>query len=213
MKITGHLDFNRVKGLAHVASTDESRYILMSVNIEIFNDRTLAVATDGKILAVGMIEGSDIEIDGASVSKMADGAYQIITLPTDMIEKIPKSKSLKFPFEYDSETKLIDINCIDFKIAFKTVDGVYPKWREVLPKMYNERTIHNVSINPALVEKLRSSLVPFKDSINESITLNFSDGGLSALMISAAAAPHWLGVLMPMRHEADDRQFKTPTWI
>jgi DNA polymerase III sliding clamp (beta) subunit (PCNA family) len=171
------------------------------------------VATDGRILAVGMIDGSDIEIDGIPTSKIVDGSYHTITIPTDMIEKIPKSKVLKFPFQYDSETGFIDINCLDFKLGFKHIDGRYPKWREVLPKIWEDRTIYNVSINPALVEKLRASLVPFKESINESITLNFSDGGLSALIVSSASAPHWLGVLMPMRHEADDRQFKIPTWV
>ncbi len=114
--------FNRaLKMVRHSMSTEETRYYLNGVFLEIRDSELLAVSTDGHRLSVAKI--CDVDFDQ----------------PDAILPRKPVNHLIKILAEFEGHIGVvIDNNKIDFQlgdliISSKLIDGTFPDYRRVIP--------------------------------------------------------------------------------
>lgn len=114
--------FNRaLRMVRHSMSTEETRYYLNGVFLEIKDGELLAVSTDGHRLSVAKI--CDVDFDQ----------------PDAILPRKPVNHLVKILAEFEGDIRVItENNKIDFQIgdlvvASKLIDGTFPDYRRVIP--------------------------------------------------------------------------------
>ena len=127
IKIT--FDARTLKAALICTSTDETRYYLKGVAVQLDGDKLFIVATDGHRL-IAMQPEFTIERDDTDATNRAD--FGSVIIPADIV------KNLKLNKYVDDCTLTIDAgkgeieHCgQSFKFGF--VDGSFPEWRRVIP--------------------------------------------------------------------------------
>jgi len=129
-------------------SKDATRYILNSSFFEFTENALKMTATDGKrIFTQNIIAGT------------FNGKKSSFIVPTDIIKSIlaiPADKKNPSDVEIYLKDERIFVNCGNFQVFGKRIDGNYPNYRAVLPD--SRDTIHSLSINRAeLAEALEKN--------------------------------------------------------
>jgi DNA polymerase III subunit beta len=129
----------------YAASTDETRYVLNGVLLSFKNEKLMAVATDGRRLALMEREvefPKEAEVDLVIPSKTVNELVK--TLQDQGSLKIQATDN-QVAFEFsqsDSE---------DMLIVSKLIEGTYPNFRQVIPAQCEERiTIERESLLTAV---------------------------------------------------------------
>lgn len=118
-------------------STEETRYYLNGVYLH-FDDNLKAVATDGHKFA--MMESPESDVSIASViipSKTVNGLARLLA-DSDMPLRL-----------FTSETK-VKVECDDFTLVSKVVDGTYPDYTRIIPSHTTEMKVCSKEFKVAL---------------------------------------------------------------
>ena len=187
-------DFRALKAAALCASSEETRYYLKGVFVELSDCGLLAVATDGHRLLVARPE-----YNAAGPNEPRFG----IIIPLEVIARL---KLVKHAFMGDlvCEAGAWRLEYDGLSIGFKPVDGTFPDWRRVVPKETNGETSQ---FNAAyLVAFAKASKIMGGDT-RPAVAYNGEGPALVTLQADIEA----FGVLMPYR--ASIVATTPPGWI
>jgi len=128
IKIT--FDARTLKAALVCTSTDETRYYLKGVAVQLDGDKLFIAATDGHRL-IAMQPEFTIKRDDIDAANRAEFGSAII--PADIVKNLKLNKSV------DNCTLTIDagkgeIEHCDQSVRFGFVDGSFPNWRHVIPQ-------------------------------------------------------------------------------
>jgi DNA polymerase III subunit beta len=127
IKIT--FDARTLKAALICTSSDETRYYLKGVAVQLDGDKLFIAATDGHRL-IAMQPEFTIERDDTDAATRA--AFGSVIIPADIV------KNLKLVRGVDDCTLTIDGNKGEIEhagqsVQFGFVDGTFPDWRRVIP--------------------------------------------------------------------------------
>lgn len=158
--------------VAVAASSDETRYQMFGVFLEVRGSRMTASATDGKRLATEVVE------------LLTPGPDQDAILRLPAVETLLKllKKDRKGPavgISFPDNGKLIQFDGI---LTSRLVEGSYPEYRRALPESFEH--VFNLPVEPLLAAVRSVKTATTKET--QSIKLEFRDGFLTLTATSAA---------------------------
>ena len=198
------LDLATLKALNLCASTDQTRYYLAGVYVEIDDEAVTYCATNGHILAARQLRA---EHEGA------DRLTGRFIIPSRVIKSIkfgPRVKSAEVVIERIGEKHFGMAGA-----AFEMIDGTFPDWRRIVPTepMTNSR-VQTSTIGAEHVEYDPKYLVAM-----ESVGLTIGAGrgqvipnGTAPALVQYAEDSDLLAVITPMRVSAP-RATILPAWF
>jgi len=191
--------------LQNFASTDEARYVINGVCIEVSKSgKVMAIATDGKRLGVFN--------EGEAIEKPEKLSRFVIPLNVAMLKALPRSRSgipsnVHIAFAGNRATFSPDGSTNDASFSVELIDDDYPKWRQVVPAGELSGPV-DPCFNYRLLESFYKAALTVHKDASSGITIR-GDGKSGPLLILSHALPTFFGVLMTMRY---DTQAKAPDW-
>lgn len=137
---------------------DESRPALAGMYLHFEGDRTTAVATDGKRMAVYSV-----------------AAENVFTLPPVIIPSSALNLIAKIPgdLELIAVNSMLEVKSNNMSVVTKLISGSYPNYKSVLPQNFKE----HIEIDGQLLSNAVKLVSPLVD-VNQSIMLAFESGHL-----------------------------------
>lgn len=130
--------------LKFAVSTEETRYYLNGISLEVKDDSVIAIATDGHKMAVQTLDPAIHDISGEWVQQILPRA-----LCGGIAKVIGKSKSpISMALSLDP-LRIIVVH-EEVRIVAKLIDGTFPDWRRVVPKHKSSFTAKISSFMAAL---------------------------------------------------------------
>jgi DNA polymerase-3 subunit beta len=196
------INFRALNALCLAASTEETRYYLNGVKLEIDPDETRYIVTDGhRLVAHREVLGAD---------------YERNTLLGEFIIPMATCKALKLKASSGSMGCLTQI---DGRLLFqhahlgehvcKPIDGSFPDWRRVVPRSVDGKLAH---FNPSYLvdfDKI-AALLNGARSDRDRTELAHNGQGPALVTFPGALAETTFGVIMPLR--AAPSMF-APSWV
>ena len=161
--------------LEKVASTGPSRYEINQIRYEKDNDRTVAIATNGKAMAVVTAESEETDKDDS------------VLIPVGAL-KLSRKNGTKGQININEKT--ISVSQPDGETVYPKPEGTFPKWQEVIPK-YDTQKTREVSIDAQLLYDLAQAL-----GTNE-IKLTIPENSFDSILVKTLNGNY--GVIMPMK--------------
>ena len=209
---TATIDVSALKAALNAVSTEETRYYLNGVLLEIDARETRYVATDGHILFAhraelpnyGPVKGEPIgTVNGSAPDNTLTGHF-IIPSATIKAIKLAKRDSTGATLEAGEGRRLTLKLDNGLSFGFEPIDGCFPAWRRVLPVKTSGKTAHGY--NPNLLLKLWKAGEAL--GIGQP-SLSYNDDA-PALLVYPGAAGQTLAVIMPMRQGKGEAEL--PNW-
>lgn len=156
-----------IRKTSFAISTDETRYVLNGVYLNLQSDKAIMVATDGRRLALAEEETSS-EQEGSMIlpTKAVNELNRLLGTSGDVVVKF-NDNQVAFVLNGESGGS---VNLIS-----KLVDGTYPNYKQVIPKETKERV---VLVREELLQALRRAEYMTSDKAN-SVKLSFSENHLA----------------------------------
>ena len=148
------------------ASTDETRYVLNGVFLNVIKGKISAVGTDGRRLAL---------IEAGGEFKSADSET---ILPSNAVSKLVNLLGDESDLKLIIGTNTLEAHIGDVKLSTKLIEGTYPNFRQVIPTECKETV--ELGRSEFIAALRRASLMASAKS--ESVKLSF---GKNELVISA----------------------------
>lgn len=166
------------------ASTDDSRHLLKSAYLDVDAKKGhRIVATDSRRLSV----------------------FLCGTLPLAESAIVPATKFLNWP-KLEGETRIgagkgvITLRCGPWTYTAKTVEGVYPRWSQVVPAYGGERTLELSEMDAAMLIKALPGL-PAYDNSHEAVVLHMEGNAVRLFSRQDSKSPESAVRLESSKHE------------
>jgi len=200
IKIT--FDARTLKAALVCTSTDETRYYLKGVAVQLDGDKLFIAATDGHRLIAMQPEFTIERDDTSELPNRAD--FGSVIIPADIIKNLKLNKSV------DECTLTIDsgkgeIEHCGQSVRFNFVDGSFPNWRNVIPQII---TGELAQFDARYVGELPKILKAF-DKRDTKIEI-VHNGGSPAFVALDLPMPYVM-VLMPFR--STPNPLTLPAWV
>ena len=195
---------------SYAASSDETRHVLNGTLLSFKDGKVIAVATDGRRLALVEMElefPKDAEAD--------------MIVPTKAVNEILRTAGGDAPVKIQAVKNQVAFQFGDTLIVSKLIDGTYPNFRQVIPKQSEERivlereTFLTAVKRVALLTSERSNSVRLTFAKNKlKVSVSTPDVGeayesvavkYANKEISVAFNPEF--ILDPLRHLSSDEVF------
>ena len=206
--LTASLDLAMLKAVDLAASTEETRYYLNGVFLEITPRRVIYVATNGHVLLAGC---RDVKKDEPSHTLVGE-----FIIPSPVIAKLKLPKKIPNPVGELSAAAVttpgkqrLTLGFMGEEIGFAPIDGSFPDWRRVVPAssaMPEKENLDAFDYNPDYLKLLDKAGA----LLNLGRARVMPRGGCPAL--AHYAEQDLVGVIMPMR-AADYRGSTRPAWV
>jgi len=164
------------------ASDDATRYILNSVRVERVDDGALAIATDGKIMAIVPVELEESDKHEAIIPPKAFAAAR----------KACGKHRAEACMQLNGSAK---VTSAEGEQSFGYIDGNYPNWKHVLPGDYKDSL--KVSLDAKLLLNLWKA-IGGETSSNNRINLEI-DTKNDTNPIKITTEGDGKGIIMPIR--------------
>jgi DNA polymerase-3 subunit beta len=199
IKIT--FDARTLKAALLCTSTDETRYYLKGVAVQLDGDKLFVAATDGHRL-IAMQPEFTIGRDDTDAANRAD--FGSVIIPADIVKNLKLSKAV------DDCTLTIDagkgeIEYCGQSIRFGFVEGSFPNWRAVVPQTI---TGELAQFNATYIGDLPKIAKVF-DIRDPRIEIEHN-GGSPAFVALGLPMPYIM-LLMPFRGTRDPVEL--PSWV
>lgn len=207
--LTAQINLKTIAAVSLAASTDETRYYLKGVFLEVARDGVTYIATDGHVLL-------------ASHEALADDAERNTLCGTFIIPigicraKRDKRESALATLQGESVTSAALTIAKDDGTAtrFKVIDGTFPNWRRVVPGTSSNpfapltastfaQACDNKApqFNPTLLAVMQKFSLAMGDKGVPYV--HYSDAGSPAPITFGPDAGESFGIVMPVRGEAE----------
>lgn len=204
------LNLHALKAANKAASSEETRYYLQGVRVEVTADTITYVATNGHVLFAYQEPAKHTStepllgswtIPSAVIAKMKCPKYN----SRSKLKGDPNYARATFAFEGD----VINSQFGDDKHTFKPVDGTYPDWRRVVPADTDPKKPH-LNYNPDYLVALKRAGEIMGQSLNYG-NFNMSYNGEGPALITYSSVENAFAVIMPYR--ADTAAKICPAWV
>jgi DNA polymerase-3 subunit beta len=199
---TAMIDVRALAAISHAAGTEQVRYYLNGVCVEIDQDGATYVATDGHMLAA-----TRREYAGENVGAQLVGRWIIPTTicqhfkiakrakrPDQLAATLSEVEGGKLALEYDGQS-----------VVFSPIDGAFPEWRRVLP---GELSGDVAQFGYGVLGKLAKVA---KALGNDRPALAIAHNGLGPALVNLGGDDEAaFGVIMPFRGAAPEC---LPAWV
>lgn len=180
--VTVNLSRAHLRAALCFAATNDVRYYLNGVHVEVHGAKHFTVATDGEVLCA--ISGEDVECAGETA----------FTIPSEAVKAVKASGGPTVSVTFDAGAKSITVKDGPTQQQVRAVEGVFPPWRRVLPA--EGQAPEGVVMNPALFGKM----VPAAKALGKkpgAVWTHHSTGG--AAVVQVIGVPEFVGVVMGLR--------------
>ena len=192
------IDLRAIKAASFAMSSEETRYYLKGVNIEISAAHgVLAIATNGHRL---------IAMQAAPTSQAITGDREII-IPAETVKRIKINRRYSDGILRDMGNGQWQIEHDGQIWAFQPIDGSFPAWRRVLPK--HSTPGDRAHFNPAYLADMQKAGEVYVKGCDAAI---ITDGGNPAWARFDSEEVPGFGVIMPKRLLADAFTMSPPAW-
>lgn len=188
------INHRQLRAILNLSSNDETRYVLNGVNIEPVKNGNLVVATDGKRLGVLFVPGQP--------------EAKSFILPKWVMEFVPaRIKELDIRMISANKGEINTTGHPMPTMTFDPIEGDFPKWRMVIPKV----PFASVNIN-VFASVLEPFITCAKVLSPASPTLYLRTVGEESMPICVFTSnPLFFGIIMPIREYGDPKTI--PDWI
>jgi len=208
MKSTVNL--RHILAALHCVSTEETRYYLNGVCLEIRERETFAVSTDGHALFVAHHAlGADAP-DNALLGQFILASASVKAIKPRLTLK-PGETTVE---RVDASTVKLVCDKVDY--FAKLINGTFPDWRRVVPSSdvdANEATasLDSMSVNSRKLEAFWRAADALDGRRNVSVPYSLCANGNAPWSVRFAGTDQAFGVIMSYRSAA--RRGKRPDWI
>lgn len=206
------MDFRLLKGMAVLASKDETRYVLCGVCLDVGKKTTRLIATDGRKLGVYKVEGDGVQHD------LQPNTQVILPVPNFARLGCEGKKHRLICAEWDPEERPEKRRSVTwsstsgFSQRMDYINGTFPAIDGVIPKQTAKAGYLAVNLD-YLSSFLEASRVLWGNSKGNSVrvvpTAADNDKVEYAPYSVFTECPYFYGVLMPMRW---DGEYSAPEW-
>lgn len=199
------------------ASAEEARYYLQGAFMECDESGTVRlVATDGHSLGLAVLP--EPAYIGADAVRESNGTNGGLIIKADMAEKCFKAKTVCPAWAYgDTESGILQI--VDFDpttyenkpteafprvgvCEFSDPGGDFPDWRRVMPRETDPAAV--AAFNMDYLDTFNKAARVYRRSVGRparsaNVTINPGSANGDPMDIALHDAPHFKGVLMPVR--------------
>lgn len=192
------IDLRAIKAASFAMSSEETRYYLKGVCIEISAaNGILAIATDGHRL---------IAMQAAPASQAITGDREII-IPAETVKRIKINRRFSDGILRDMGNGQWQIEHDGQIYAFQPIDGSFPAWRRVLPKHSTpgERAYFNADY---VADMHKAAAIYDKDCL----AIIVPDGGNPAWVNFTHETVPGFAVIMPRRVSEEHYAVNPPAW-
>ncbi|WP_321206721.1 DNA polymerase III subunit beta [Tolypothrix tenuis] len=170
-----------LKGAIYAISTDENKYILTGVHIQLAQEKLKFIATDGHRVAI--TELSILGIARKPRKQLESEEIIQFTLPGRVLKELVRNldESVEFiNLWYDSQTNRLGFAWQDIILKCQYLEGAYPDCEQLLARFSFDR---EVILEKAFLVKALERLAVLTDKKEKGIYLQF-DGTLQQLRLS-----------------------------
>lgn len=194
-------DIRTLKAAFVCTSSDETRYYLKGVAVQLDGDKLFIAATDGHRL-LAMQPEFTIERDDTSATDRAD--FGSVIIPADIV------KNLKPARGDDSCTLTIDGNKGELEhagqaVRFNFIDGSFPAWRNVIPAAISGETAQFDARYVAELPKIEAAFG------NKNSKIEIEHNGGSPAFVALNLPMPYVCLLMPFR--GSKNPVALPAWV
>lgn len=176
----------------YAASSEETRYYLNGVCVEVRDGRGFMVATDGHKLLCAPFETNE------------EDCQHII--PRKLINNLKVNTKSESDLTLTINEDSVSINFDGVTVVGKAVDGTFPDWKRVIPRevsdepvQFNNALLKDMDDAAKLVSGRKDSVAYVRQSGNNPALIGFDGEGM-------------LGVVMPRLPKAQ-REVNIPSWL
>jgi len=192
------IDLRAIKAASFAMSSEETRYYLKGVNIEISAAHgVLAIATDGHRF---------IAMQAAPASQHITCAREII-IPAETVKRIKINRRYSDGILRDMGNGQWQIEHDDQIWAFQPIDGSFPAWRRVLPK--HSTPGKQAYFNPDYVVDMQKAAAIYD---KDCLAIVVPDGDNPAWVNFTHEVVPGFGVIMPRRVSEEHYGVNPPAW-
>lgn len=185
-----------IRRTAFATDPDSSRYALAGVMVEVNGDTVAVVGTDGRRLAY--VSGSGTSVDGHSNAPLGS------IVPASAARVLSRALGADGDVRIELTLNDVTIEAPGVTITARLVEGRYPNWRQVIPKV-DQWTIDTAIPVGAFDSVVRQAAIT-ADAESRGLEFRFEGGTLSA---SAQAQSIGLSnISMPVSHEGEPVSIK-----
>lgn len=190
--------------LNHVASTDETRFILNGVLLENANGKALGVATDGRRLITANFHIDMEDMPNVLIPSEAIMALDVLETGFDVDISLSDDKST---LRLSRATRLTVV------VENMLVHGQYPKWRIVLPKNIDAPfDAKGICLDAAYLHEIALALVELGAQRMQLVLTGGQDNG--PYVIRPNNSVELMALLMPVRESNGVLEKPSlPNWI
>ncbi|WP_371416362.1 DNA polymerase III subunit beta [Dolichospermum sp. UHCC 0299] len=180
-----------LKGVLYAVSTDENKYILTGVHLQLAQEKLKFIGTDGHRVAITELSTQGIgrkprqQVSCQEVQSQQVPSEEIMqfTLPGRVVREIARNlnddvKSINLL--YDAQSNRLGFAWEDVVLSCQVVEGIYPDCEQLLTKFSFEK---EVILEKAPLVKALERLSVLTDKKEKGIYLQF-DGSLQQLRLS-----------------------------
>lgn len=181
-----------IAALKHIASKDETRYVLQGINIRKLDGRLTFTATNGSSLA--SIQGTQIE--SVSIPDDLD-----IIIPTRIPHKLNQ-------INIDTDSHKITYLEPGQDITLKLIEGKYPNFLSVIPEQTTEAKHAPFGVHH--LEEIMACAKAYakRTKLNDDAGLYCLPQGKGPSIFALGGYPEWFAMLMPRTGEPT-----IPNWL
>jgi DNA polymerase-3 subunit beta len=193
------INLRALKAVAHFASTEETRYYLNGVCLEVADDHLIMVATDGHVL--GAVRQS---------TDVAGFAHSGVIVPLELIDQIKLKRGDDDGELHVSDDRIVTITYRGTRMAMGAIDGSFPGWRAVVPR--GEPTGGAAHFQPHILARVGKAMTLWSGEKEPKPIIAFN--GLDPAVMDwfkPQNACEGFGVIMPYRVSAE-RKISAPHW-
>ncbi|BAY06315.1 DNA polymerase IF1 subunit beta [Anabaena cylindrica PCC 7122] len=180
-----------LKGVLYAVSTDENKYILTGVHLQLAQEKLKFIGTDGHRVAItelcthriGRKPRQQVSCQQVQSQQVPSEEIMQFTLPGRVVREIARNlnddvKSINLL--YDTQSNRLGFAWQDVVLSCQVVEGIYPDCEQLLTKFSFEK---EVILEKAPLVKALERLSVLTDKKEKGIYLQF-DGSLQQLRLS-----------------------------
>ena len=169
-----------LKGVIYAVSTDENKYILTGVHIQLTQEKLKFIGTDGHRVATTELSTQGI---GRKPRKQVESSEIQFTIPGRVLKELARNLDDSVEFInllYDAQSNRLGFAWQDIILRCQCLEGTYPDCEQLLARFSFDR---EVILEKALLVKALERLSVLTDKKEKGIYLQF-DGSLQQLRLS-----------------------------
>ncbi|MEH2189267.1 MAG: DNA polymerase III subunit beta [Nostoc sp.] len=169
-----------LKGVIYAVSTDENKYILTGVHIQLTQEKLKFLGTDGHRVATTELSTQGI---GRKPRKQVESSEIQFTIPGRVLKELARNLDDSVEFInllYDAESNRLGFAWQDIILRCQCLEGTYPDCEQLLARFSFDR---EVILEKAFLVKALERLAVLTDKKEKGIYLQF-DGSLQQLRLS-----------------------------